>query len=117
MKYHEASRDLVALRRRLDEIRSQMREVLAETEPQPVDDQTFETVEGQTSLRELFGRRKDLIFIHNMGESTFDDFHRTIAALNDEQWTNASIHLLDSAWAHQVQRSRVDRIVKQLRDG
>ncbi len=35
---------------------------------EPVDDATFESMDGEVTLRQLFGRQRDLLFIHNMGK-------------------------------------------------
>lgn len=53
----------------------------------------------------------------NLGEERLSKFTSTLAAINDGRWMDAATHLLDSRWATQVQPSRRDRIVKQVRYG
>lgn len=69
MKYAEGTRRLGAYRKRIAALRNRMRRVQERTEPQPVDDYAFSTVRGTTRLSQLFGSRKDLFVIHNMGSS------------------------------------------------
>ncbi|WP_334150997.1 DUF899 family protein [Hyphomicrobium sp.] len=69
MKYDEGNRQLARLREQISAIRSDMREVLAAMEPRPVDEHVFDTLEGPVALTALFGRRDELIVIHNMGSN------------------------------------------------
>ena len=46
-----------------------MREIQATVEPEIVTNYTFATVDGTTTLADLFGAKDDLILIHNMGTS------------------------------------------------
>lgn len=63
-------------------------------------------------------RRAALInLIFNMGEATFGGFHETIPLLQTGRWGEAADHLTASDWAHEVQPSRRDRIVGQIRNG
>ena len=61
---------------RIKELEKQMydlsQELIAEREkavPQPVENFHFETAEGPVSLSSLFGDKKELIVIHNMGKT------------------------------------------------
>lgn len=67
MRYREGSRRLVAYRKRIGSIRKRMRDVQQRIEPQPVDDYTFASAKGPVRLSQLFGGKRDLIVIHNMG--------------------------------------------------
>ena len=67
MKYLEATRRLSAYRKRIAAIRTRMREVHRGVEPQPVEDYAFSTARGPRRLSELFGSKRDLFIIHNMG--------------------------------------------------
>ena len=48
-------------------LRSEIQQMQAAIEPQPVDDFVFETVDGPWRLSEMFGEKTDLFAIHNMG--------------------------------------------------
>ena len=67
MGYEQTREQLMGFHKQISEIREQMKEVQANIEPQPVDDYEFQTPDGPVSLSDLFGDKKDLIVIHNMG--------------------------------------------------
>lgn len=67
MTYAEGSRRLTVYRRRIAALRRQMRSVQGRIEPRPVSDYTFATARGAKRLTELFGSKRDLFIIHNMG--------------------------------------------------
>src|SRR5437867_12015991 len=67
MRYAQATRQLGRYRERIAALRRKMRGVQKRIEPQPVDDYTFSTVKGPTRLSRLFGAKRDLVVIHNMG--------------------------------------------------
>ena len=67
MRYREGSRKLVAYRKRIASLRQRMRDVQQSIEPQPVEDYTFASPKGPVRLSHLFGSKRDLIVIHNMG--------------------------------------------------
>src|ERR1700736_5389569 len=69
MKYKAATEKMSAYRQQIADIRQQLRKVQAEIEPQEVADYEFQTLEGKVTLSELFGDRKDLMVVHNMGVS------------------------------------------------
>ncbi len=69
MNYAETSKKLADYRRQIGELRAKMRAAQAASKPQAVDDYSFSTPQGSAQLSELFGRRDDLIVIHNMGAS------------------------------------------------
>ena len=69
MNYADASNRLSEFRKQIADIRARMRETQAQAEPQPVDDYQFSTPEGPVRLSSLFGDRRDLILIHNMGSA------------------------------------------------
>ncbi len=69
MNYSEATERLAAFRTQITAIRSEMRKVQAAIEPEEVRDYIFATDQGQTRLSELFGSKRDLFVIHNMGRS------------------------------------------------
>lgn len=67
MRYAEASGKLDDLRRRIDTLRGEMRKLRSEIEPEEVQDYTFRTGDGERRLSALFGDKKELFVIHNMG--------------------------------------------------
>jgi predicted dithiol-disulfide oxidoreductase (DUF899 family) len=69
MTYREGSRRLTAYRNRIAALRKRMRIVQRRIEPEPVADYTFATARGPKRLSELFGSKRDLFVIHNMGSS------------------------------------------------
>jgi lysozyme len=82
--------------------------------------------ECKTDLQEIFPdfdrysekRRIALLDLRfNLGPSRFRSFKKMIAAIKKGDWLRASCEALDSKWASQVQRSRVDTITRQLAEG
>jgi predicted dithiol-disulfide oxidoreductase (DUF899 family) len=69
MNYADSATKLRDYRRQIADLREKMRAAQAEAEPQEVQDYVLATAEGPVRLSELFGRRDDLIAIHNMGAS------------------------------------------------
>jgi len=69
MQYQDGSRRLAAFREQIAQLRENMRQVQAETEPEEVADYVFATPAGPRSLASLFGDKRELIVIHNMGAS------------------------------------------------
>jgi len=67
MRYRHGSARLAAYRRRIVALRRRMRAVQQRIEPQPVEDYTFTTAKGPVRLSQLFGGKRDLIIVHNMG--------------------------------------------------
>lgn len=67
MIYGDARHQLRTLRAEIDGIRAEMRDVLDAAEPEPVADHEFEA--ESVSLSALFGDKRELIFVHNMGAS------------------------------------------------
>jgi lysozyme len=53
----------------------------------------------------------------NLGPTRFRSFKNTIASIGRSDYSAAASNLLLSKWATQVQPDRVQRIVRQLRDG
>jgi predicted dithiol-disulfide oxidoreductase (DUF899 family) len=60
---------LAAHRRRIAELRQEMRAIRAAAIPEAVRDYAFATPKGPVRLSELFSTSRDLILIHNMGVS------------------------------------------------
>ncbi len=60
---------LSVCRRQIADLREKMRALQASVEPAEVQDYAFATSEGSVQLLSLFGERRDLIVIHNMGSS------------------------------------------------
>lgn len=60
---------LSVYRRQIADLREKMRALQASVEPAEVQDYAFATSEGSVQLLSLFGERRDLIVIHNMGSS------------------------------------------------
>ena len=69
MEYKQAAEKLGDYRTQIGELRKKMRDLQAAVEPEPVQDYAFTTPDGTVRLSQLFGRKDDLIVIHNMGSS------------------------------------------------
>lgn len=69
MAYTETIQQLNDARRRIVEIRAEMRELQANIEPEGVTNYEFQTADGAVRLSALFGDHDDLFVIHNMGAS------------------------------------------------
>jgi predicted dithiol-disulfide oxidoreductase (DUF899 family) len=69
MPDQEKAAKLAGYRRRIAELRREMLALRAASEPEEVRDYTFATLQGPVRLSDLFGPRRDLIVIHNMGAS------------------------------------------------
>jgi predicted dithiol-disulfide oxidoreductase (DUF899 family) len=67
MTYAETMAALNAKRAEITAVRAEMRELLAEVEPETVKDYVLDGWNGPVRLSELFGDKRDLILIHNMG--------------------------------------------------
>jgi predicted dithiol-disulfide oxidoreductase (DUF899 family) len=67
MRYQQGSQKLTAYRKRIAALHRRMRQVQQRIEPEPVDDYTFTSTRGPVRLSQLFGSKRDLIIIHNMG--------------------------------------------------
>jgi predicted dithiol-disulfide oxidoreductase (DUF899 family) len=67
MTYAQTNAKMVALRQEISSIRRRMEALQAEIEPQSVSDYSFQNVAGSVRLSELFGARRELFVIHNMG--------------------------------------------------
>jgi predicted dithiol-disulfide oxidoreductase (DUF899 family) len=66
---NDTAAKLAEHRRRIAELRREMRAVRAAAAPEEVRDYAFATPQGRVLLSEFFGARDDLILIHNMGVS------------------------------------------------
>jgi predicted dithiol-disulfide oxidoreductase (DUF899 family) len=69
MNYTDTSRKLADYRQQIAEVRAKMRKAQAAAEPQQVENYALATADGSVRLSELFGKKDDLIVIHNMGAS------------------------------------------------
>lgn len=69
MAYTDGTRKLAAYRKQIDGIRRKMKKVQQKIAPQPIEDYTLATIDGPVKLSQLFGGKKDLFVIHNMGAS------------------------------------------------
>jgi predicted dithiol-disulfide oxidoreductase (DUF899 family) len=69
MSYRDDKATLAAYRGQIAELRARMRKVQATIEPDPVEDYAFATADGTARLSEMFGDKRDLIVILNMGTS------------------------------------------------
>jgi predicted dithiol-disulfide oxidoreductase (DUF899 family) len=69
MDYRESAAALAACRDEIAALRRRMREIQAGAEPQAVADYEFAAPDGPVRLSALFGDKRDLILIHNMGAS------------------------------------------------
>jgi predicted dithiol-disulfide oxidoreductase (DUF899 family) len=69
MPYKDDMARLAGFREQIAGIRKKMREVQASVQPEPVTDYEFSMQDGPRSLSALFGDKRDLFVIHNMGAS------------------------------------------------
>ena len=69
MTYRETAERLAVWRGQITELRGKMRAAQAAVEPEPVRDYDFASCEGPKRLSQLFGAKRDLFVIHNMGRS------------------------------------------------
>lgn len=69
MSYRDSAAELAGYRRQIDELRRRMRQVQAAVEPEAVADYEFAGWTGPVRLSGLFGGKRDLVVIHNMGTS------------------------------------------------
>ena len=69
VKYADATKRLNAHRKEIGAIRQKMKKIQAGIAPQPVEDYTLAGADGPVKLSQLFGAKKDLFVIHNMGAS------------------------------------------------
>jgi predicted dithiol-disulfide oxidoreductase (DUF899 family) len=69
MNYHATNLKLAEYRRRIADLRKEMRAARADIAPEEVGDYEFATPGGPANLSGLFGAKRDLIVIHNMGVS------------------------------------------------
>ncbi len=69
MSYRDSVVQLNDYRRQIAGIKTQMRALQKEIEPEPVSDYQFSTKAGPVMLSELFGDKQELFVIHNMGKS------------------------------------------------
>lgn len=67
MRYAETMQRLDGFRRQMTDLRREMRALQAEVEPEEVEDYELATTTGKVRLSELFGDKKELFVIHNMG--------------------------------------------------
>lgn len=58
---------IVELRTKFAQARAELREALADTVRGEVKDYVFETLKGHVTLSQLFGDKRDLFVVHNMG--------------------------------------------------
>ncbi|MGE5721798.1 MAG: DUF899 family protein [Sphingomonadales bacterium] len=65
--YSESMATVHELRDRIGALRKEMRAALRATPPEPVEDYVFAGPDGPVRLSQLFGDKKDLFVIHNMG--------------------------------------------------
>lgn len=91
MTNRERHEQLAAYRRQIAELRQRMRALRASAEPEDVRDYEFGTPSGSVRLSELFGDKRDLILIHNMG----------IACPNCTLWADG----YNGIYPHLVQRA------------
>jgi predicted dithiol-disulfide oxidoreductase (DUF899 family) len=67
MDYKSTSTKLAVYRREIAAIRQKMRAAQVGAEPEEVADYQFATLQGTARLSDLFGKKRDLILVHNMG--------------------------------------------------
>ena len=69
MKYTDSKAKIDGYRSKIADLRKEMREIQAKAEPQEVTDYKLAETAGSVHLSALFGDKKELIVIHNMGAS------------------------------------------------
>src|SRR5271155_3248495 len=67
MSYDQSMAAVNAKRKDIEALQGELRALQAQVEPQAVDDYVLAGWDGPVRLSELFGDRRDLIVIHNMG--------------------------------------------------
>jgi predicted dithiol-disulfide oxidoreductase (DUF899 family) len=67
VSYAETMAALTAKRTQIAGLRAEMRQLQAKVEPQPIEDYLVTGWDGPVRLSALFGDKRDLILIHNMG--------------------------------------------------
>lgn len=60
---------IISLQTKLSQARAELQQALAEEASGEVKDYTFATLQGPVKLSQLFGSKRDLFVIHNMGTS------------------------------------------------
>jgi predicted dithiol-disulfide oxidoreductase (DUF899 family) len=68
MSYRDTVVQLNDYRQQIAGIKSQMRALQGQIEPEPVSDYLFTTPDGKVALSDLFGDKRELFIIHNMGK-------------------------------------------------
>lgn len=69
MSYRDGAATLAAYRGQIADLRRKMREIQASIEPEEVEDYALAGKDGSVRLSDLFGEKRDLIVIFNMGTS------------------------------------------------
>ena len=60
--------EIAAVERRIGELTAELNALRRQNPPTPVPDYAFQTLDGETSLSQLFGERERLLVVHNMGQ-------------------------------------------------
>ena len=60
--------EIAAVERRIAELTAELNALRRQNPPTPVPDYAFQTLDGETSLSQLFGEREQLLVVHNMGQ-------------------------------------------------
>jgi predicted dithiol-disulfide oxidoreductase (DUF899 family) len=69
MSYRDTAETLDTYRKQIRDLRTKMHTLQASRDPEPVKDYTLRNIDGPVRLSALFGSKRDLIVIHNMGTS------------------------------------------------
>lgn len=69
MNYADGTKQMATLRTRIAQTRAEMRKLQQAVEPQEVPDYALATTAGPVTLSALFGAKRDLFVVHNMGSS------------------------------------------------
>ncbi len=69
MKYSDAKAAIEQRRKAIRALHSEIQQLVAETEPETVQDYVFDTPTGEIALSELFEGKDSLFVVHNMGKS------------------------------------------------
>lgn len=64
----EAQQKIEALSKEIYDLKKQLSDLRRERPPEVVENYSFTTSNGETTLSELFGEQQDLIVVHNMGK-------------------------------------------------
>lgn len=69
MERHYPTKEIKALEAEIFEMKKRLAELIRQAPDEKVNDYTFQTIDGDVTLSEMFGDNDELLLIHNMGRS------------------------------------------------